>query len=309
MPNSPTEPVHLGESGLFGPGAPLSTDAVAALRAHPRFAEAARQVSQCLSSLYQGNRILNQLVNDRGRVLLGFLLLHLHYARRADDPQSGLTAGRVVDICVEHDICSRGRAKALLMLMRVAGYLAAAPDTPDKRVRLLVPTERLIAIHHDRWRCQFNALALLLPEGERALQALDKPAFVPAFVDRLVGYYFAGHRVVGVSPELGSYIDRNAGMLILMSLLLASDPDDPGRLATISISGLAGRYGVSRAHVLKFLRDAASDRLIARPGPGDQIVLKPPFIDALEKFLANMLLFNALAAREALERMQKTVAA
>ncbi len=309
MQNSPAEDAHLAESGLFGPGAPLSTEAVAALRAHPRFAEAARQVSQCLTSLYQGNRILNQLVNDRGRVLLGFLLLQLHYAKREDDPQSGLTAGRVVDLCVEHGICSRGRAKALLMLMRVGGYLAPAPGGPDKRIRLLVPTERLTALHYDRWRCQFRAIALILPEGERALQALDDPRFVPVFLDRLSGYFFSGHRVLGVSPELGAYIDRNAGLLILLSLLLASDAENPERPVPISISGLANRYSVSRAHVLKFLRDAAGDGLIARPGPGDQIALTPRFIEALEKFLANMFLFNVHAAREALAAMQKTVAA
>src|SRR5688500_12079262 len=116
MPVSPAESADFRVSDW-------SAAAVATLRQHPQFVQAAHQFAQCLLSLYRGNRLVNQLTNDRGRALLGFLILNLHFSRRPDDPQSGLTAGRVVDFCVEHKICSRGRAKALLMFMRVAGYL------------------------------------------------------------------------------------------------------------------------------------------------------------------------------------------
>ncbi|PWB65682.1 MAG: hypothetical protein C3F17_03410 [Bradyrhizobiaceae bacterium] len=302
MPVPSTADADLGETGRVAPGMRFPPETVAALSAHPRFPEAARRVAQCLLSLYRGNRLLNQLVNDRGRFLLAFLLLHFHYSRRPDDPQSGLTAGRVVETCVTHGICSRGRAKALLMLMRVAGYIAPAPDAADRRYRVLVPTERLIALHHDRWRCQFEAMALVLPEAATALTLLERPAFAPAFLRPLVAHFMAGNRVIDYSPELSGFIDRNAGFLILMSLLLAGDPEQPERPAAISISGLARRFGVSRAHVLKFLRDAAEEGLIAREGHGaEQIRLLPRFLAAMHSFIASAFLFNALAAREAID--------
>jgi hypothetical protein len=294
-------PVPGPESAEFGLS-DWSPEAIAALRAHPRFVEAAHQFAQCMLSLYRGNRLVNQLTNDRGRTLLGFLILNLHFSRRPDDPQSGLTAGRVVDFCVEHKICSRGRAKALLMLMRVAGYLAPAEGADDRRYRVLVPTERMLELQQARWRCLFDSMALIMPEGATARSMQEQPEFQRRLLARLVQYFVAGNRLLDHVPELIDFVDRNAGLLILMSLFLAGDPEHPERPAAVSISGLASRFSVSRAHVLKFLRDAIEAGWIERGEP-EQIVLRPRFLDIMHTFIASGFLLNALAVREALADM------
>jgi hypothetical protein len=295
-------PVSPAESADFRPS-DWSAEAVATLRQHPQFVQAAHQFAQCLLSLYRGNRLVNQLTNDRGRTILGFLILNLHFSRRADDPQSGLTAGRVVDFCVEHKICSRGRAKALLMLMRVAGYLAPAEGADDRRYRVLVPTARMLELQQARWRCLFESMALILPEGATALTMLERPEFVRLMLARLTHHFVAGNRLLDHVPELIGFVDRNAGLLILLSLLLAGDPEHPERPVTVSISGLASRFSVSRAHVLKFLRDAVEAGWIERREP-EQMVLRPSFLYVMHTFLASSFLLNAHAVREALAEMQ-----
>jgi hypothetical protein len=141
-----------------------------------------------------------------------------------------------------------------------------------------------------------------MPEGGTALAALEQPEFVRLLLARLTQYFVAGNRLVDYVPEMAEFVDRNAGLLILMSLLLAADPEHPERPAAVSISGLASRFSVSRAHVLKFLRDAAEAGWLERRGP-EQLVLRPRFLDVMHTFLASSFLFNAHAVREALAEM------
>src|SRR5258706_1835755 len=112
---------------LMREGGELSPAAVRALCAHPRFAEAMRALLTDNVALYRGNRILNYVGYDRGRLIVGILALYLHVGRRDDDPGSGLTAQRLKALCVEQDVCSAGRARAMLSLLQPFGYPANAP--------------------------------------------------------------------------------------------------------------------------------------------------------------------------------------
>ena len=70
---------------------PLAPAAIAVLRVHPRFAEAMRAAAAGMVAHYEGNRLLNQLMNDRGRVLFGHHAVYLHFSRTPGDAGSGLT--------------------------------------------------------------------------------------------------------------------------------------------------------------------------------------------------------------------------
>jgi hypothetical protein len=284
----------------------LSADAVAALRAHPHFQQAVRRAAGGLVALYQGNRLLNLLINDRGRLLISSFALYLHFGHDSSDQDGGLTLTRIQDLCIENSVCSRGRAAAMVALMRATGYLATAPvatGLADRRVRRLVPTERLIDSQRQNWRCQFGAIALLRPEGAAAFDVLGNPDFIRALLQQQGDRFRAGVRILDRAPTLSLFAERNAGMMILFSLLLAGAAEDAmpaSRPVPISISALARRFGVSRPHVLKLLRDAAHAGLIERKGAnGEQIVLSVHLAEATLDFLATVFLFLAHCAREA----------
>lgn len=286
-------------------GSLASPEAIAALRAHPGFGEAMRTSASGLVDLYQGSRLLNWLMDDRGRLVVGYLALYLHFERRPDDPASGLTPTRMKQLCTEFGVCSAGRTTAMLSLMRLGGYLAPASDIDDRRLHRLVATERLIELLVVRWRLHFSAMVPLLPEGKAACAALHDPAFVRAMVAAMFDRFRSGFRFLDHAPGVGLFGDRNGGMLILSSLLTAGEADDampPRRPVAISIASLARRFGVSRAHVLKLIRDAADEGLIERIGPaGERIVILPRLSNAAQNLFATMFLFLADCAREALD--------
>jgi DNA-binding MarR family transcriptional regulator len=296
-----TSPESLVRAPIDGP---LSPAAIAALRAHPGFADAMRAWAHGLVTQYDGNRLLNQLLNDRGRGLFTLAALYLHYSRTPGDPGSGLTVGRMKDWCVERELCSRGRAEVMLGLLRARGYLAGASDPADRRLRVLVPTERLIALHRERFDQHFAAMERVLPQAMPARAALDEPRFMPAFTRCLGRHFDSGVRILGHSPELVLFAERNAGMIILFSLMLAGEADDtfpPTRPVPVSISGLGAKFGVSRKHVLTLLRDAEGEGYLQRTGErNDRLILLPRVHDAAQMFFASMFLFLAHCASEAL---------
>jgi hypothetical protein len=285
-----------------------SPDAVAALRRHPAFSRAIRVSAASAVALYQSSRPLNALLNDRARALFGHVALYLHH-HGLEPGEPGLTVGAMKELCVRLDLCSRGRCEAMLALMRATGLLAPAPD-PDRRKRLLVPTEKLVALHRVRWDAHFAAMRGVLPEAADYSAALTDPDFVRAFVIALGRRFVAGLRVLDSAPELGSLAERNAGIVILFSLALGGDelaPFPPREPVPLSINGLARRFSVSRKHVLTLLRDAERQGLLLRSGPADnEIVLLPSGRDAIEAMLATMFLYLAQCGDEALRNCARS---
>jgi len=285
---------------------------LAALRRHPRFAEAMTASMRVPIDLYQGNRLVNLISNDRGRFILIVFALHLHYTRRADEPTSGLTATRLQTMCAEQGVCSFGRAGALIQLLRFTGYLAPAPApaAADKRVRLLVPTDKLIEMHRERLRRQLQAVALVRSEAREALGQFDHPAFHPAFTAARVSEFLGGFRFYTYAPDIRPFAERNAGLFILFSIALAGAPDDtlpPTRPVPVSASVLAKRFHVSRTHVAGLLRDAVEAGLLERQG--NEFRMTPRLREATEMMIATLHLFTANSARTALAAVARANAA
>jgi hypothetical protein len=279
----------------FGP------EALAALQAHLRFPAAARIAAAGFIELWQGNRILNSVMTDRARFHIGLFAVHLHLLSRPNDPHSGLTVSRMTALCGELELCSPGRVKAMLMLMRALGYLAPAPNEADRRLRRLVPTERLMALHGERNRRLFEAIAMVLPEHAEAFAGQSHPDFTGRFVCRYCGHLLAGLRLIDGIPHMRLFIERNGGIVVLCSLLLSGEPDDvypPALPVRVSTSALARRLGVSRAHIRRLLQDAEKQGLLERLD-GDRVRLLPPIRQGASDLMARQFLVASDCAQGA----------
>lgn len=285
---------------ILPPGA-VPPEAISAVKAEPGFAEAMRTSAAGLVQLYQGSHLLNWLMDDRGRVLLGYFALYLHFTGE-------LTPTRVKTLCVEFGAASPGRVGVMLNLMRFSGYLAPAPAS-DRRLRGLVATDKLIALLVGRWRLHFAAMTPLICEGRAALERLEEPAFIRALTMAMFDRYRAGFRFLIHAPDLGLFGDRNAGILIASHLVSSGDKDDtvpPAKPVPVSVTALARRFAVSRTHVLTLLRDAAAEGLIERAGSqSDHIRILPRLAEAMRDMFAALYLYYADCAREALAALDE----
>jgi hypothetical protein len=297
-----------GAASLFEPGAPLSAAAMAQMRTNPRLPEAIATFARGMLGIYRGNRLLNMLINDRGRMAIGYLALYLHDGGAPDGRGSGFGVGQLKAMCAASGVASPGRASAMLALMRMTGHVASAPAN-DRRRHVLVPTEKLREAHRVRWSRVAEALRVVRPDAAAAFD-LGNPEFEAAYVRHSAEYWLAGLRMIDIAPEMQLFLDRNGGLMVLLSIVLsgkASDGELPDGPIPITISGLSSRFGISRVHVRTMLRDAEAAGYIQRTGEsGSHVVLRPELLEAIRSFFAAVILYIShcalLAAADAQPR-------
>jgi MarR family len=264
---------------------PLSAGAVAALRTHPLLPNAVAAAAGALAAMVRRPPLV---INDLGRLVIGNLALYLHYSRDPADPSSGLSAGRLKALCAEQKVCSKGRALAVLALMRKSGDLVPATCRVDQRLRLLVPTEKLNNACRQYWEAIFRGMAAVIPRRSEAVAALQREDVLAGFLRAFGGYFCAGMRMFKPEVGLTPFAQRNAALAILFSLLVASEPNRmAGSPATvrISIAEFARRFGVSRPQVVRVLDKAAEASLVERSGPdGLEIMVLPCLRSVTEDF-------------------------
>jgi len=281
---------------------PICARTRAELRARGGFADAVRKGAVKVQKLHQGKRLLNLIINDRGRFAASLLALDLHFRRDANG--IGLTSGRLKQLLAETGVCSPTRAGALLTLMQLGNFVRPARVSRDRRVRELKPTDKLISSQRERWRCQLESAARFLPSAAAALEHLDDDEFLGGMVRVCADYFYGGFRMTTDIPGITLFAARQGGMFVVISLLVeAGDEALAGRQAVkISVSELARRTGTSRTHVIKLLNDAVAEGLLERPAQSE-VLLLPRFVDTAHDFFAQgYLLLDHCAAQVLAER-------
>ncbi len=279
----------------------VTLDAVRELRASPGFPQAMAASMQAAIGLYQGGRLMNWIMSDRARALLGYLAFYLEVAQ-GGPAASGLTPTRLKQACAEAGLCSPGRAGAMLALMRASGYIALVSDPADRRVRRLVATEKLRDNLRRRLGAQLDVVATLIPDMQGASSLLPRDAFERALVRWMGDQFVGGFRLLTYAQDAALFAEHNAGMMILFNLMLAAPEGSvpPRAPVATSIAGLARRFGVSRTHVLRVLRAAETAGCIARTGEHyDRIVLQPHLAEAVLNLFATIYLYLAHGVRAA----------
>ncbi len=293
--------------GAADAGPALTPLSVAALRAHPGFERAMIVAANGIIAGFDGNPLVNRVMNDRGRSLFAVGALYLDATPDAFGRR--LTPARMIDLATSMGLGSAGRAKAMLALLRWGGYLVPAQSEDpsrstgagDRRERPLAPTEKLRAVVRERWRTFFVALALIRPEGAAALAGLSDAGFERAFVAELGSAFRAGFRPLDRAPLLGPVSERDAGLVVMLVLVVASHEGGPPP----PIARIASRFGVSRAHILDVLREAEAGGLIRRDGARSTPVVTPVLRESVEDLIAGVLAMALAAGTAALAQTGK----
>ena len=277
-----------GGSGLqvgFAPSAWVSAPDFAAVRAHPALVGAVAEFARSLIDIYEGNALLNILLCDRGRVLIGFFLLYLDVLPLPGTSVFGATLSTVQALCRRTQLCSPGRTASVLAAMRFGGYIVPRSDPADHRRRVLVPTQKLVAAQQ-RWVRQFEAMAPVFPSAIFVPALLEGRAFRTAFLHQLGTYFLAGFRVLDHTPVLAKLAESNAGLLMISSLALRqlTKKGTPGREVPISISALSRRFYVSRAHIRNMLVISEAAGLLAHTPGSESVVVLPALTEAIIQF-------------------------
>lgn len=273
----------------------LSASAIAA---HRDFPAVCFEYTDRLLALRRGERLMNQILAQREREMLGFMLLCQHF--EAMDGGKPPTLARLA----ASGLGSPRRIAAFVAVLRLAGLVRSRLAPGDRRVRILEPTGRLIALHTEWSRMAMRQLDRIL----------DQPVLEAAF-DADPRFYRLGCRSGAqemfeggaFAPGRFVFVDfltpHRAGHLIAASLAQAmfANRGMPATQFPLPYGKLARRLGVSRSHVLNVFTEAQARGFLDVAEAGRLVTLTAASARGLVEYFAHELAFAARHAVRALD--------
>jgi DNA-binding MarR family transcriptional regulator len=270
---------------------------------HPRFPAAREGFVKAILALYEYKPAINRLVEaGRGVLFLTIMCLHARYdeADRATWP----TLRLVTESTAQQGVASPRRIHSLVAQFIDAGYLEACLSPRDRRVRLLTPTAKLVAHDQDWLVALYLPLQILFPKPGYARIMERDPSFQLA--QRLIssGFFALGAKVMAGNPIVMQFMQRDAGMTILMKLMQLVGRKGGAAPEELLYSDIGKRLGVSRTHVRKVLEEAEAGGLVrlTREG-GRSVAVTPALVQAFDRFVADGMSAHDLMYKLALQQV------
>ena len=277
----------------------VEDDVLAEMMAQPRFADACRRCGRGFLAARDSSPLLARVFRDSTRMFYAMFVLVL-------DARGPVTLTSLQALCTELGLASPGRAAAMLMHLRMIGYIRRDTGQPDRRVRSYTAAPEMRAAFHLFIRNELSAVALIEPAAQTIADRLDEPEVCRPYLQQL-GLGLTRLLLAPESP-VTLFGQRDGGMAILYHLAASGSDGDaypPRGPVQVSVAGLARQHGVSRTHVFKLLRDAEDASLLRRDADAGTCILEQPLRDALSRLHALSFIGHAGFAWRALQAIDQ----
>ena len=254
---------------------------------------------------------LRRLMGSQQRALLCQAAFALHHEGGA----SGLTAGHLLDLILEHRAASRNTVSAFVQEMRAVRVFADLPSTGDRRVRPLAPGEQASAAMQ-RWFLGQLQVLDAMDGGERSCQLIAEPGLVRIAQPLAARHLMADAGWREPAAPLGPILWTDAGSLLIDDLMArAADsvksatgaacgvlPGATLEVEDFGVTALADRYVVSCTHVRRLCAQAEETGVVLRTGKRSarRLIIAPALTEAYADWQANRLRAIDAAFRAAL---------
>ena len=229
------------------------------------------------------------------------VIISLHLRHDAKDRTTWPTPRRLKDELKLFGLASERRIDALVARLMQLGFVKSSASEHDGRVRILSPTARMMSLDLDWLVYNYVPLQVMFPEPGYPEPMARDPAFQRA--QRLVALEFSakGAQIMAGNPAVMRFMNRDAGILVLIKLIQMSAADFAKDL---SYTDIGVRFGVSRTHVRMLLEEAAQYGDVGLSGRGGHVVeLKPSMLSAFDRFVAAAMSGHDLLYKLARERI------
>jgi DNA-binding MarR family transcriptional regulator len=269
--------------------------------AHPRFPLARDEFVSAILTLYEHKPLLNRLLLEASRTVLVIIIMCLYARYKEDDRATWPTLRLVADAMAEHRLASASRVHDLVSRLVQIGYLEQRAAPLDGRVRILIPTRKLIAQDQDFLASHYLPLQILFPDpGYGPIMTRD-PAF--QLKQRRVSrdLFALGAEILAGNPDMMLFQRRDAGIMVLIKMIQMAGRESTEPLE-VSYSDLGKRFGVSRTHVSNLLLEVEQAGLV-RLGKGRNrfVEMTPQLLQAFDQLVADSMSGHDLCYRLALQ--------
>jgi hypothetical protein len=223
----------------------------------PGFDAAMRTMAVGMLTLGEREPALGGIFKDAGRYVAAMCAAGLQ--------DQGVTLPRLKELCAPFALLSTGRARALLIYLRYLGYVSPWSERRAGGAALYALSPGFIAAWRRQQQVALTAAAVLDPAAVPAVAALEAPVFMARFSRVQMEGLAIGEPNQATAPLFIVFLNRHAGIQILWTLIAQGEGECPsaGPLA-VGVGELSARFGVSRMHVRRLLRDAEVHGLLTR---------------------------------------------
>jgi DNA-binding MarR family transcriptional regulator len=274
---------------------------IEAIAAHPRMPEARRLYLHHFMRLYGDDRFMIRLLMEAGRFLVLHTAVLMYAAQDRARRETWCTVGSLKQQVVAHGAASERQIDILIARLRQVGFLQAVTSEQDSRVRLLLPTEKMLAHDRDWLVAHYAPLTVLYPHHDYSLIMQRDADFQLAHRRAGLPLLPFAVRVMLSVPETMLFFTRAGGHMVRSALLLAGMADPDNIHVAVPYAELADRFGISRTHVRQTLaaaEEAGLVRVMSRGGR--QVELLPRLWSTYDYGLAGGMYLHDVVYRAAL---------
>lgn len=268
---------------------------------HPRMAEARKLYVSRFLALYDRDPFMARLLIETGRFLVYHVAVILGAAQDPARRETWLTVGRLKNAMAMFGAATDRHIDQIVGRLCAVGFLVAEPAERDRRLRILKPTEKMLA--HDRaWlAAHYAPLTIVSPFADYEPVMREDPAYQLSNRKIAVDFLPFSGKLLAVAPELLLFFKHAGGHMVSASLLHAAMTTSDTH-AAVPYAEIGDRFGMSRTHVRAILTEAQDAGLVRLDGRGGhRVQILPALLTSYDRGLAAGMLshdmVHALATR------------
>jgi hypothetical protein len=229
------------------------------LASNEKFLAAILRCAHELIAIYNESPRIASIFAAQQRWLMAHTGFALHYGFPGD-ARTGLYAARFVDSVVTHRIASRNTAVAFVQEMLAYRFLEPMQDLPDRRTRLLTPTDYATE-HLARWINTHLFILDMLDGGDRADSLQANIDIIADLQPRIATAILTSSAIRNPGPTFNLFNWANSGGVVMDYLISRIEALDPSMeriaIGRISMKDIRDQFMISNTHLKRLLKQAA----------------------------------------------------
>lgn len=272
---------------------------------HPGFARMRRQYITVTMTCYEIANFPGGWQSAAYRVATISAIVCLHAAWNPADRATWPTLARLKEAGASFGLSSPRQIDDLIARLVETDYVVLERPAAYGRLRLLVPTEKLLAWDRVLLSSYYGVLQDLYPDPGYGLAVTCDPALHLAQRRVSVGMFDVIGRFIAQNGDILPFLQMYQGFQVLVRVILLREADAQAAIRESDFSDIVARFGVSRSHVRNILAAAEAGGLLTSRGRGlKDLAPTARGLAAVDRFIADSLASHDMTYRMALASLE-----
>lgn len=200
------------------------------IKNNPRFGEAITEHYRINDAIYKKQPLFYKTMLQESRFNIILSMCCFVFGNQAE------SVSEIKALCTRYNIASPNSVIAIITILKTTGRIKTWRCTEDRRKTKIAPTEKGLDELKRYMSGAFTPVSILFPTFNINANLLDNDILRHNFFRRAAEYLFRGLTFRKVLPEVGLFIDKDGGRMIMLYLYLQAIKNKTAHGAIIAYS-------------------------------------------------------------------------